>query len=179
MSEYEIAGIMCVAILGTWGVAYISSWVVQLSWAWIDDSEVSENNWLVDKVPKLSNWKYPVYNGFGDDLENRGFSVFGYAKDIKFKKKSVHGLKHGVDYIYCFEVNFYKMIVILFTSVSPLLVLVSIKLYPLVIGICTLMLVGYLARFSRRTKKLFDKHVVDKNAHKETNQKEVNNETSK
>lgn len=56
---------------------------------------------------------------------------------------------------------------ILISIVAPSLLLLSFDLYPVTVCGLTLFAVAHLARFARRHKKLFDKHIADPNAHKQ------------
>lgn len=168
MNEYEIAlfvggciSIFCVTI-------YIFSWIAQWVWAWVDDDEIKELNWVSSKV-NFSKWKYPVYNNYGKglekDIKNKA-APFGYAKDKKLANSAVSNLIEGVDYKYSHNVygGFWSLIFGL--SLTPLIALCLFKVYPLTICALVLLLVLYLARFARRNKKMFDEHAKDKNAHK-------------
>jgi hypothetical protein len=48
---------------------------------------------------------------------------------------------------------------------SPLSIFLGIKLYPFLLAAICLFLIAYVARFARRHKKLFDKHLKDPKAH--------------
>lgn len=48
----------------------------------------------------------------------------------------------------------------------PLIVALSVRFYPVTLTVMTLYLLARLARFARRHKKLFDKHLKDPEAHK-------------
>lgn len=48
----------------------------------------------------------------------------------------------------------------------PLTVYVTVKFYPVVLSLALLYAIAHTARFARRHKKLFDKHIKDPEAHK-------------
>lgn len=175
MNEYEIAGIMCICIAVLWLAASILSSVIQHVWAWVDDSSASDENWLLKKIdPKLnlSKWKYPVYCSASEKTDpTKMGKIHGYAKDKKYLNKSVihANIENGRDYVYSFEINarISYIHVIAITILSPIIILLLIDFYALTLSALTLIIIANLARFSRRTKKAFDKHVVNKDAHKE------------
>lgn len=49
---------------------------------------------------------------------------------------------------------------------GPAVVFLSIKFYPIALAVLTLVALAHVARFARRNKKLFDKHIKDPSAHK-------------
>jgi len=137
MNEYKIA-ILCggIIVIG-WIVAYVLCWIGQWAWAWVDDSKVGQRNLIVKYLANK--------NGFDD--------YHGSVFDYKGKKK---GYSDG---LWSFMRAF------LFTVTLPFVLLMTIKLYPIALAILCMALVAWVARFSRRHKKLFDKHIVDKDAH--------------
>ena len=48
----------------------------------------------------------------------------------------------------------------------PLSIFLGVRLYPFLLAAICLFLIAYVARFARRHKKLFDKHLTDPAAHK-------------
>lgn len=48
----------------------------------------------------------------------------------------------------------------------PMVVCVTVQFYPIVLSLALLYAIAHTARFARRHKKLFDKHVKDPEAHK-------------
>ena len=156
MDEYKIAALMCLCILGLWVSAFILSWIIQHAWAWVDDSKKSERSWLAGKIPMIikTKWVHPIYY----DADKRDFR--GWAK--KPSKGYDGRLNHGEDFKFGCEVIPWQIYTVLITSLAPIAILLSIKFYPLAISIVTMTIIAYLARFSRRTKKAFDKHIVDK-----------------
>lgn len=52
--------------------------------------------------------------------------------------------------------------VLLFT---PMAIAFSIAIYPVVLSIVVMVILAHVARFAKRHKKLFDKHIGDKSAH--------------
>lgn len=56
---------------------------------------------------------------------------------------------------------------LIFFVTGPVFALLAITFYPVTIGLICLYLIARLARFARRHKKLFDKHVKDPDAHRE------------
>lgn len=52
------------------------------------------------------------------------------------------------------------------TFAGPAVIFISLKLYPVTLTILALVATAHVARFARRNKKLFDKHLKDPEAHK-------------
>ena len=154
MNEYEIAVVVgsCLAVL--WFVAYVFCWIGQRAWAWVDDSEAGDN-WFYSKI--ISSFKgrhkYTVRWANG--------KIYGYIKN-----KADHGKHFG-------DVNESEIrgqftfisLTFLIPMFSPIIALGAFKLYPITLSIAVLCAVAYLARFTRRNKKMFDEHTKDKNAH--------------
>ena len=106
-------------------------------WAWIDDAEKPKRNAITAKIMKA--------RGFADD----GSEYRCYKRDGRY------------------EDGFFPVVAGFVTlGLSPSLLLSAIYLYPLTISCLTLYMMARLARFARRHKKLFDKHIADPEAHK-------------
>ena len=185
MNEYEIAFTIggCLAVL--WIVAYILCWVGQWAWAWIDDSEAGKRSLFIKlfdktKAVPYSEWKYPVYNKGPKELAKavddgtvKSFDIFGYAKDAKLENTSVHKIEEGIDYIYDSSLrrkqdkspDSHAPIALLISALTPIGSVLIFKVYPIALSVAVLCAVAYLARFTRRNKKMFDEHTKDKNAH--------------
>jgi len=171
MNEYEISFFIggCILIVGI--MLYVLSWVIQWAWAWVDDTKASDENWISSKC-KSSKWKYPVYNAFGEGLASaikENAKPFGFAKDKANKNKAVTNLKEGVDYVYSHSdlASSRYCLYVFISMLSPIVAVLSFKVYNIVMALMIIVMVAYLARFAKRSKKLFDKHVKDKGAHKE------------
>jgi len=168
MNEYEIAFYCGLGLSAFCIIAYVLSWVVQWAWAWIDDGKASKKNWIASKTI-FSKWKYPVHNDYGDALERKAKTNadgWGYAKDKKHTHKSVHNLKHGIDYLYDWQISGRYFWLVLGMIPLPVVAVLMYDVYPITLTIGVLIVLAYLARFSRRHKKIFDEHVKDKGAHK-------------
>jgi hypothetical protein len=119
-------------------LAVLGGLVWSKAWAWIDDSEPGRNP-VNDMLARLRGWTpYTTESG----------SYFWW-KDKKGETKC------DVIFAYAFT-----------TLLLPLATFLSIKFYPLLLTVLTLLLLAYVARFARRHKKLFDKHLKDPEAHK-------------
>lgn len=167
MNEYQIAIFASGFIAAFLVVLYVLCWVGQWAWAWVDDSEIDNENILSKHMTlrRFSKWKYPVWNGRKTDSKK----PFGYAKDESLNDSSVHNLREGVDYLYDWRFpvtlgGFISSTVIV--SLMPIISLLAFKFYYVLIPILSLFLLAHLARFARRHKKIFDDHVKDKGAHK-------------
>jgi len=153
---------MCISIASLWLLIYVLCAVAQSVWAWIDDSEWS-TVWISEKL-NFSPWKYPVFNTGTGGVEEyaKTHKPFGYAKDKKNHNKSCHGLSEGVDYKYSHNICGSYWIIGFAVSLMPLFILI----YTITLPIAVFVGVVYLSRFVLRMKKQFNKHIVDKNAHK-------------
>lgn len=119
-----------------WVALYIFSWAWAWSWAWIDDAKAPRTNPLIKFVMHL--------RGYDD-----GDWVWKFRKGDK-KSDGESGF-------------FYPLLALL---VGPLFVVTAVTIYPVTLAALTLFLLARLARFARRHKKLFDKHIKDPDAHK-------------
>ncbi|MGN8104669.1 hypothetical protein [Pseudomonas sp. 22072] len=108
------------------------------AWAWIDDAEAGRNP-VLEFLARLRGWTPYTTGGAG----------YQWWKD---KKDSTH-----TEVVLPFLGAFFF---------TPLAIFLGIKLYPLVVAALTLVAVAFVARFARRHKKLFDKHLKDPEAHK-------------
>lgn len=145
LNAYEIAIGSGVIILAGWLVAYILCWVGQWAWAWVDDSKAGENNLIVKLIlEKIFEFKFE---------QNPGYK---YVKDIAWVKG---GKKSEYRELYVFKFCF-------MTASIPLFIVLTLDFYYVALTIASISLLAILARFARRHKKLFDKHIVDKEAHK-------------
>jgi putative effector of murein hydrolase LrgA (UPF0299 family) len=165
--DLKMVLISCVAIASFWVAIYFLSWVVQLIWAWVDDAKIGKKNWLAKQVKfSFTKWKYPVFNG----SYQKGKDIFGWAKDPSLKNASIYNLREGYDYIYDWSFrgpngSFFRLGA--FVSVMPLIVFTFYKQYQLMITISSIIILAHLGRFARRVNKKLMKHVADKNAHSE------------
>ena len=170
MNEYQIAIFAGFIIAGLWFLAYIFCWVCQWVWSWVDDSEASNTNWLSSKI-NFSKYRYRVYND-SFTKENRpdkerlnGDGYNRFSKNKEDEGRSIHSGK-GIDYKCSFETFGGIITVGFFTSLLPIALLCSFKVYPLTLSLLLLICIAYITRFARRNKKMFDSHVEDKDAHK-------------
>lgn len=146
---FACAGGLGVLLGLSWIGLYLLCWVWCWAWAWIDDCDTPSHNPLVAKVMELMGYE-------------KDSGVWAYKK-IKEKVE----LKFST-YTSFYESDgergfFYPLIVFL---VGPSICLIAFVLYPLTIGVVTAFALAHLARFARRHKKLFDKHIKDPDAHK-------------
>lgn len=143
ITTFGIAGGLGVLLAGGWVALYFLSWIWAWIWAWIDDSEIPHNNPLILQVMKLMGYK-----------SSYGCRIFEYICTRKGKEEKVSDGICGF---------FYPFLALLILPVTTILAYV---LYPATIGIFCIYLIARLARFARRHKKLFDKHIKDPQAHK-------------
>lgn len=108
------------------------------TWAWIDDSKPGRNP-VTELMARLRGWSpYTTEH-----------SVYLWWKDKEGETKC--------DVIFDYVFTAFWL---------PLAAFLSIKFYPVLLTVLTLLLLAYVARFARRHKKLFDKHLKDPEAHK-------------
>ncbi|MBD8680330.1 hypothetical protein [Pseudomonas sp. CFBP 13719] len=109
------------------------------TWAWIDDGKPGRNP-VLELMARLRGWTPYTTEGSGQYL---------WWKDKKGESQPDVLL-------------FFFPIAIL----GPLVAFLSLKFYPLLLTVLTLAVIAYVARFARRHRKLFDKHLKDPEAHK-------------
>lgn len=119
-----------------WVALYVLSWVCAWCWAWIDDAKAPRSNPLISFV-----------------MHRRGYTDGDWLWRFRKGDKKSDG-KSGF---------FYPLLALL---LSPLFVVTAVTIYPVTLAALTLFLLARLARFARRHKKLFDKHIKDPDAHK-------------
>lgn len=144
MNEYQIAALCGGAIAALWVLAYILCWVGQWAWAWVDDSEVGKVSLLISWIAGVTGYEYVIKS---------------YSSSFVWKKKGKRDSSADWGFVPFFNIA-------LITSSVPMVVVLCFNLYQVAISILIAAMLAWVARFSRRHKKLFDKHVVDKDAHK-------------
>lgn len=137
MNMFEIAAVVGCFLALLFVLCYILTWVGQWIWGYIDDSDCSSRNKLIEFImTKLMS--YEVY-------------------DVGWLYRSGDKLSDGGE---GFFLTFFTLLFL------PILIVAAIKLYLVTIVLCVILGVVQLARFSRRLKKKFDIHTEDKSAHK-------------
>jgi hypothetical protein len=111
-------------------------------WSWIDDNETEVTN-PINRIALLlcAGRKTDIY----DYWRYRAFFNVTRTDDILI-------------------IYFWAISVLLS---APIAILLAVKLYEISLFIVAVVLIAHLARFARRHKKVFDKHVKDPDAHKE------------
>ncbi|HGN4787834.1 TPA: hypothetical protein ACKTE9_001491 [Pseudomonas aeruginosa] len=140
--DYLFTFILGVVLAFLWAFAVFLAWAWGRAWAWIDDSKPPRHNFLTRRVMVLLGFK----------LQDDPWPAYQY----RHLKNNFGSDGH---------IGFFAPILIAITS--PSLLLLSFDIYPFTICGLTLFAVAHLARFARRHKKLFDKHIADPNAHKQ------------
>lgn len=138
LNPFPIAGGLGVILAGVWIALNILCRIWAWVWAWIDDSESPKSGAIIHFLAM-----------------SRGFKVY---EGSYFKYRSADG-----DYSNGW-LEFLAPMALLF--IAPTAFLLAFLLYPLTLSIFGLYLTARLARFARRHKKLFDKHIKDPDAHK-------------
>jgi hypothetical protein len=139
INPFAIAGVIGILLAVFWIAANILGWIWSGCWAWIDDSEAPE----VGPINRLS-------------MKLIGFEY----KTDRLWKYYTDGEDDASDGVIGFFLPLLAMLI------SPLVFTLAFFLYPLTLSIFGLYLTARLARFARRHKKLFDKHIKDPEAHK-------------
>ncbi|HEJ2104692.1 TPA: hypothetical protein SLV91_003651 [Pseudomonas aeruginosa] len=140
--DYLFTFILGLFLAFLWAFAVFLAWAWGRAWAWIDDSKPPRHNFLTRRVMVLLGFK----------LQYDPWPVYQYMHSKNNFGSDGH-------------IGFFAPILIAITS--PSLLLLSFDIYPVTICGLTLFAVAHLARFARRHKKLFDKHIADPNAHKQ------------
>lgn len=138
-SPFFIAFGLGLILAAGWFATVIGAGVWVRVWAWIDDAKPPKENPMIRLVMRL--------RGYEEDTEK--WSAYKYRKG---EKKS--------------DGDFATLLPMAAALVAPSAFLAAFYLYPLTLTVITLYLMARLARFARRHKKLFDKHIADPNAHK-------------
>jgi len=143
MNEYEMAFTAGGIFSLVWFLLYILCWVAHGIWAWIDDAEISSDNFMIYKGMEIL--------GYSLDNEDNGFRYYKGESYYRTKIKS-DGVK-------------IMLVPMTIFVITPFITLISIQFYNVSLVIGTVLGIFYLARFARRNKKMFDTHTKDKNAH--------------
>ncbi|MBF8732838.1 MULTISPECIES: hypothetical protein [Pseudomonas] len=110
------------------------------AWAWIDDSRPGRNP-VLELMARLRGWTPWDTQGSS--------SIYLWWKDKKGETKTDA-------FSWLFFIAFWV----------PLSIYLVVKLYALALFVASLVAIAFVARFARRHKKLFDKHIKDPEAHK-------------
>lgn len=138
---YESAWVVggCIAVLLVLGLPITR--FCQHIYAWLDDSKVAKKNIFIVKLNSL--WGYiPAKNGWSSFYDN---------------KKGESSMNMG-------EVG--PLLSIIAAGISPFLVVLALDYIFFTLTILGFIAAAHLARFCFRHKKLFNKHLTDKEAHK-------------
>ncbi|MEE5088416.1 hypothetical protein V2J74_27050 [Pseudomonas alliivorans] len=130
-----MAGVFCFVLMM---FSVLAGKIWAHTWAWIDDGKPGRNP-VLELMARLRGWKPHTSEGSGQYL---------WWKDRKGETQS--------------DVLLFFFPVAVF---GPLVIFLSLKFYPVLLTALTLAAIAYVARFSRRHKKLFDKHLKDPEAH--------------
>lgn len=155
-NPFVITGVILSII---WAGAYILSWLVQWSWAWVDETKASKYNWVVQR------FKYKT-----DPLPENGWAyVDEYYKYHLYKDGErvdrADSLASTCDNVsMCVTGNYSK-----YPFFLPLIWLSVLFLNFWSISMWFAMAFGlaFIMRMARRGQKLLTSHINDKNAHKE------------
>lgn len=122
-----------------WLLILLAAHLWAVAWAWIDDSERSRTNPVTRRVMALLGYHPTEYK----------YSEFAY------RHSKTNGISDGLRAVFL-------------PAMALFCVPFSILYYPVAIGLLTAFALAHIARFARRHKKLFDQHLKDPGAHKES-----------
>ncbi|MCK5020989.1 MAG: hypothetical protein KAS32_28500 [Candidatus Peribacteraceae bacterium] len=149
-----------------WVGLYVLSWIVQLAWAWVDESKVAKNNWIVIKLSKklpalgsIDGWW--VANGRYNYYEYKDGKPTGKKEDYISDIKRHRGYSGEIYRSLATEMPTYALYL-------PLIWLGVLCLYLWYISIWVALAyaVAWSARATRRGQKILKAHMSDKDAHK-------------
>lgn len=147
MNEYIILTFFAsLALSSLWLIAVLSAYVWGWIWAWVDDGKRPKRNSLLSLSMRAQGWS--VSEPGNSWAYRKGDKTEGYDR------------REGSDGEAGF---FYPLLALCF---GPWVIAASILFYPVALAIATAFALAHVARFARRHKKLFDKHVGDPDAHK-------------
>jgi hypothetical protein len=138
--ETSIGQVMALLAAG-YGLAVLAGLVIlggkiwRHALGWIDDSEAGRNP-VLDFFARLRGWK-PSESLYGQRWVDRKGSD-----------------QHDAAFLPIFGVIW-----------APISIYLTVRFYPVLLTALTLFAVAHVARFARRHKKLFDKHLKDPSAH--------------
>lgn len=151
-------------------LAYILAWFGNYAYAWLDDSKVGKKNLFGELLKKLDpavdrKFKYGVYCYlFKRDSDNGDYGKFSSNKEDEGKHFADCNQSNLMSSKSICRPNFIFTTTIV--SLLPLAVIIILDFIVVSLCIAGFALSAHLARFCFRHKKLFDKHLTDKKAHK-------------
>jgi len=145
MNEYQIALLIGASCAGLLFLTIVLSGIVQRLYGFVNDSDRSDYNFIIKRICKVFGlkptngcWSFDACKGSGWISDSSGESAGDLPLVISF----------------------------LSALAFPLLALIAFKLYALTLSIFLFIALMFLARIVVRGKKLFNKHIKDKDAHK-------------
>jgi len=127
-----------------WGLTCLLAKLGCRAWNWIDDNDQPI------KINPLLAWI----------MRRLGYEKASYETHQTFMSWSTPDGKKKTDG----EFAFFIPLLILFWA--PTAIYIGLWLYPVTLAAITLFLIAYVARFARRHRKLFEKHLKDPDAHR-------------
>lgn len=132
-----------IALALAWFALLVLAQVWARAWNWIDDGDNPiQANPILQRLMKIRGYELRKRTKYSDSV------AYWNKKDE------------------CGDSGFFIAVPALILFLSPTVIFLSMRFYPVPIAIGTLAVIAYLARFARRHKKLFDKHIKDPLAHK-------------
>lgn len=125
-------------------LAYVATWLGQCCYAWLDDAKTGEQN-LIVKFLSEKVFKYKV-------RDKETYRRYSYVYTSKMCSEGSDG----------FAPFFCTMML---CAVAPLIIVIVLDFLFAALVILGFIVAAHLARFCFRHRKLFDKHIKDKDAH--------------
>lgn len=120
---------------------YTAVWIGAVAWnyawAWIDETSPKRHNCLSHLIARLTGHE-----------SNDGFSSYLWRSE-----------KLG-------QTDFIHLIPLVILFCGPMILVTLVTFYSLTLTVVVAFIFAHLTRYVRRMKKAFDKHVMDKDAHK-------------
>ena len=146
-----------VGLTALWAAAYIVSWIVQAIWSWVDETTISERNFvaaLFDPAIPKDGWAriggYYEYHKYEDGLL--------VAHDTTCPEGTIVDCRH----IITSDISNY-IVILPFIWIAAL----CVYFWYISVWVALAACVAYVARMARRGQKLLTAHIEDKVAHKE------------
>lgn len=169
MNEIQIHGITNpfvitgIVLSVLWMGAYILSWIVQWSWAWVDEAEVGKSNWVVNLFKdstKREGWykvnKYYMYWKYSDGKK------VGSADEFIVERMG-YPLESSVPRAHIIDDDDIQMYFLLL----PLIWfgVLCLNFWYISMWFAMAITLAFTLRMARRGAKLLSRHINDKSAH--------------
>ena len=164
MNVLIITGYLLAAHLTALSISAIASFV----WAWVDDKETVGFNPYISILAKIRGCYYSAKEA--ERLIRKGYGARTCHEDLLVAQwmgnnQKSHGYGEIREFLDRYKEDTVKRdgfwLVSFILLLSPTIIWVSFLFYPIVLSAVSFWLIANLARYARRHKKLFDKHLKD------------------